>query len=802
MSTIPSEPRYFDGPARWLRAPAESVPEGFRAVEWGWLSEQWVSRARGVGMQRASLDSAAQGWLDWLGEVDRLAVVGVHLDGPSVAADLLGFVVEPASRRGIELVVVADHTLEELDPSVFFEPLFGYAYSLERLRWHLHAKLPARSPLPLRLPDTAFHPDDSQVRAVDAPMGVVQIIAPAGSGKTTVLVERVRELRRRGVPAQKIACVTFNRAAARELRQRLIDAGVGDVSALTFHGLGLRVFADGRSPKPKVGGPTLSQWRRLAMKAKIEVGKDGVWLEPGDAQRELSNIKLGLLMTAGQYAESLTEDSDPTARTMAALYRIYEDHQRREEQVDFDDLILGAVQVLRKDSGARGRWQAAYEHMLVDEYQDIEPAQELLVRLIAAPHDQLFCVGDEDQTLYAFRRASVERIICLDSLYPGLRRVALGVNYRCPAKIVAASRTLIEVNLVRFPKQIDPDPDHRHEGRITLHPSTKKVEAAAGIAQKLNASRRGEIVVLARTTDALRPVALACADQEVAIDGPEKLFKPTGARHALQAHLRLALYPHEAEFRLVRQVGRAPGRALQETEKTIAERLLAGHSFETAFEGIPAPKRGAGKLLAPGDLFIQLAACGDAATAVHLLRDAGGFDEWFAAEDGLGGLDQFEVEVLEQAQNDADGLTPHRYLEDLEHQARALRAIRDQENGIELLTIHGAKGRQWPHVILTACEEGTLPHARSLQVSSEDAGRGEGIEAERRLGYVAFTRAQQHLELHYDKRRPSRFIEESGLQSSPPQPSRPARIPPPLPQPPSDKHTSRRWITRFLGGES
>jgi superfamily I DNA/RNA helicase len=150
----------------------------------------------------------------------------------------------------------------------------------------------------------------------------------------------------------------------------------------------------------------------------------------------------------------------------------------------------------REDSSVRGRWQSAYQYVPVDEYQDIEPAQELLVRLVAAPHDQLFCVGDEDQTLYAFRRASVERIILLDKLYPALERVALGVNYRCPPAVVEASRTLIEHNKVRFPKQIAAGQPHSHGSPILVRGFASKPESAVVAAQTLKDRVRGEIVVL------------------------------------------------------------------------------------------------------------------------------------------------------------------------------------------------------------------------------------------------------------------------------------------------------------------
>jgi superfamily I DNA/RNA helicase len=778
---------------RWLVDVVADDLEDRELIEMGWLREGWVARVRTAGMRRTSPASPAQPWLDWLAEVDRLAVVDVVVDGPGVLVDLLGFVVEPAVRLGIDLVVVANATLDDLDDAELVEADFRYAHALERLRWLTTSSAPRRGVAPV-LPDLPFDPDPRQRDAVTAGGGVVQIIAPAGSGKTAVIVERVRELRRRGVPARSIACVTFNRAAKGELAERLLAGGVGDARALTFHGLGGTILRDARMLREHVGKqPSLGQWRYLAAGAKHSVGEDGVWLDPGDARKHLSDIKLELLLSPQEYAATVTAESDGLSRTLAALYGAYEEQQRADGRMDFDDLILWSLRLLRDDPQARGRWQQRWEFLLVDEYQDIEPAQELLVRILAAPHDQLFCVGDEDQTLYAFRRASVERIICLDEHYPALQRLQLATNYRCPSKVVAASARLIAANNVRFEKRIAAAPGQEHSGAITLRDVARQIDAAAQVAQTLAARRRGEIVVLARTTNALRPVALACADQNVAIDGPAKLFQTAGARLALQQHLQLAVAPARADAALVRAVCQTPGRSLKAgMESAIAAELRADARFAVAFADVPAPRRrprpGGAALLSPGDLFCELAACRDASVAVELLRGEGGLDDWFEQSDGLGGLDDFESEVLEQAQREARGLSIDAFLSLLIGQSGQLAEIRDRDNGIELSTIHGAKGREWPHVVVVSCDDRVLPHARALEVGAEELARGDGIEAERRLAYVAFTRAKEHLELYYDKQRPSRFLIEAGLLSDAraAQP-RAARRAPRVPQPPGMK---------------
>ena len=374
------------------------------------------------------------------------------------------------------------------------------------------------------------------------------------------------------------------------------------------------------------------------------------------------------------------------------LYTTYEELQLECDRLDLDDLVAGSLRLLRDRPDVRARWQGRWECVLVDEYQDIEPAQELLVRIVAAPHDQLFCVGDEDQTLYAFRRASVERIIFLDKLYPALERIALETNYRCPGTVVAAAARLIAHNTVRFPKTIVHAPDREHDGEIVLRAVARRIDGAAEVVRTLAARERGEIVVLARTSNALRPVALACADAGVKIDGPARLFTALGARRALGQHLALAVDPQRADDTLVRAVCKTPGRGVpQGAEQAIAQALRDGRAFDEAFADIPAPRRPGGTLLAPGELFERLAGCADATAAVALLRGPGGLEDWFSQSDAAGGPDDFEAEVLEQAAEEAHGLTVGAYLEQLRRQARALAATRD-EDGVELATIHGAKG--------------------------------------------------------------------------------------------------------------
>jgi DNA helicase-2/ATP-dependent DNA helicase PcrA len=757
----------------------------YELIEFAALRREVIDPARKRRTRRTSIANPAQGWLDRVAQTPRLAILGVTLRDLDDLIALHGYVLEPALRAGTELAIECDQRLTRLPPGRFVDPDFSYPYTLERAidaATRLYRGEPPQNDY-ARAPDlnrTHFEADPEQQRAVNAHDGIVQVIAPAGSGKTAVLIERVRELLRRGVPADRILCTTFNRDARLELEQRLRAAGVPSVAARTFHSIGWWLMREeGLARRNGVREASFNQWRRLCALALRETGK---WLDPADARAAIGAAKLGLLATPREFAEQAHRH--PEGETVAYLYELYE-RQLADDQVhDFDDLVLGAVRALREDAELRRRWQSRFSQVLVDEYQDIEPAQELLVRILAAPQDGFFCVGDEDQTLYGWRRASVRRILDLELAYPGLQRISLAHNYRCPPDVVEASRRLIEHNDIRFPKQIQATAAPAGDPAITLSMHETQPDGAHGIATVLAGGTRGDVAVLARTTNLLRTVALGCSLLGVRISAPEQVFEPAGARGALEAYVRLCVDPTDADAADVARVCRAPGRGLPlDAEEQVAASLRAGRSFTQSFAAVEVAAYQHTRLDEAGMTLDVLARITDAGRFVGYLRGAGGLDDYFGEhERAFGGTERIEVEVLEQASRDAAGKTIAEYAELLQSRSDALAAIRDDTHGIELTTIHRAKGCQWPEAHVFGCEEGQLPHARALEVSPEARAAGEGIEAERRLAYVAFTRAQRRLTLHSTTGVESRFLIEAGLVS--PLKVAPAKVerPPPPPR--------------------
>ena len=793
---------------------------GADVVQFAALRHTATAAAQQTTTGRTTLTNPAAPWLARVAQADSLAVIGVEIHDLSDLTTLYGHVLEPALRTRTPVVIESAHRLTTLAPERFVDRQFEYPYTLERA---LHAAMRLFRPDPG--PDPGTHPDqppepeaghgpptglaaaaldDEQRRAVTAHSGVVQVIAPAGSGKTTVLIERVRELLHRGTPAEHILCTTFNRDAALELQDRLRAAGLTSVTARTFHSIGWWLMREeGLNRANGIRDISLNQWRRLCAIVNQE---EGIWIDPADARAAIADIKLGLLATPAEFRRRA--DAHENGSALARIYELHEQQLAEQQVNDFDDLVVVAVRALREDPALRRRWQTRFRQVLVDEYQDIEPAQELLVRILAAPEDGFFCVGDEDQTLYGWRRASVRRILDLDIAYPGLQRISLAHNYRCPPEVVEASRRLIERNRVRFPKPIEADPRRAPADELAplaLSEHADQPDAAEAVASELAGARRGETVVLARTTNLLRTAALAFAQRGVKIAAPEPVFEPHGARGALEAYLRLCAGPGEARAADVGVVLRTPSRGLPlEAEERVAALLREGLSFTDALIHVPATARQRARLSDAGTILDALAQITAAPRFIRYLRGPGGLNEYFTAhEQTFVSSEQIELEVLEQAEREASGRTVAEYAALLQARSDRLRAVRDDANGLELTTIHRAKGRQWPEVQLFAADEGQLPHHRALEVSAEARAAGEGLEAERRLAYVAFTRAQNTLVIHATRESPSRFLAEAGLSPSRPwqDPSPPGRQNPgprrrPDPGPPRRQDPSRQRAGR------
>jgi ATP-dependent DNA helicase UvrD/PcrA len=525
--------------------------------------------------------------------------------------------------------------------------------------------------------------DPEQRAAATLPDGPAQIIAPAGSGKTTTLIARLGVLLARGVPPERIAVATFNREAATELAARVasrlapIVPGADRIEVRTLHALARQVLLDAGDPVRLLADrlPLLRAARRIVL-ARGEV----------DAAALPEAAALDTILSA-QKVEG--REAPPGA---APALAVFAGLLAARGALDFDDLVVRAAALLEADADLRARWQARFTHLAVDEFQDVDAAQLRLVRILAAPEQNLFVVGDDDQTIYAWRLADVRRILRFSELYPEARRVQLATNYRCPAAVVASSGRLIAVNTERFVKRIDPSPARRPDPAAVVMVST----AAPDWADRLSdisvaeVARVGGCCLLARTRAELMPVALALL-------------------RAGHHHATTLATPLEAE----------PVRAMLTEARRLEPR-------ESPFSALSRMRSGRRWRRSDGD-------------------DSLGDDDHAAIEALLGWAAAF---------GDLNS-----FLAAADRMLVRLTELRDPGAPIELVTVHGAKGREWPTVIVVGFEEERFPNRRALLGAIEPA---RALEEERRLAYVALTRATARLIVAFDPARPSRFLGEMG----------------------------------------
>ncbi len=512
-----------------------------------------------------------------------------------------------------------------------------------------------------------------QRAAATAPPGPSLCIAPAGSGKTTTLVARAAWLIATGTPADAIRAITFNKRAAVEMTERLdaavepLGIGPGVVRVRTFHALGREILRD-------AGVPVEPLADRAAIIAEI-----APWADEAAAlglDTLFSRLKVEHGVSAAQVAQ------DPDAGPMARAFVDYEAVVAASGGLDFDDLILRAIDRLDRDPRLLGRWRGRCAELLVDEVQDVDRAQLRLALLLAAPANRIFLVGDDDQSIYGWRLADVRRILGLETLLPGLRRVDLEVNYRCPRTIVERAVRLVEHNEERFAKAIRAGP--AAVGRLILAPDP--------------------------------------ADETVRVQRVVKTWPDDGSTRAVLARTNRELLP------------------------AVVVALRLGLPFRAARIELLVD------LPALDDLLDLARAEVEARPSMPLLVALG------RVRDAVAG-DRGRCEVATALLGWASGAP------DLDALVRAIRSVqarlaelRRDDASLTLATAHSTKGLEFDHVLVTGMEAGRFPSARAVD-QAEDPVRA--YEEERRLGYVAWTRARRSLTLLYDPAVPSPFLLEA-----------------------------------------
>ena len=599
----------------------------------------------------------------------------------------------------------------------------------------------------------------AQREAVTHVDGPLLVLAGAGSGKTRVITRRVAYMLGKGIGGANILALTFTNKAAGEMRERIAalvpDAGVW---VGTFHGLCARLL---RSYAPLVGldrGFTIyDQADRLrAVKGVMErLDLDGVGVTPEKVDAAISRAKNEMvpperLATWG--------DNDHVSAIVARVYKAYQERLRESSAVDFDDLLVHMVTILREHPTVRADLDARFRYVLVDEYQDTNLAQYAIVRALSVDRPNLCVTGDPDQSIYGWRGANLNNILEFEHDYAGCKVVKLERNYRSTKNILRVADYLIRFNRRRKPKDLttqNPDGDP-----VELAIYATEADEAEGVAAKISTlTRDGEynfrdIAIFCRITALTRGFesALRAAKVPYQIVGGVSFYERQEIKDVL-AYLSLLNNPTDdiAFARAVnvppRGVGKASMDRLAERARALGLPLLAMAREAAAVPGMK--DRAARALRDFGMLMGELATLRDhpAEVVIKKLLDLSGYHRHLEAEgkkdggeDRLANVDEL-VTAARQFDREHPGASVVDFLEEISL-ASAVDRWKDEAGAVTLMTLHAAKGLEFPVVFIVGLEQGILPHSRA----SED---GAELEEERRLLFVGITRARRELYLSH-----------------------------------------------------
>jgi len=614
-----------------------------------------------------------------------------------------------------------------------------------------------------------------QQQAVTTTEGPLLVVAGAGAGKTRVITYRIAYLIEQGLARpEEILAVTFTNRAADEMRQRVAQLvpGLADRPwTSTFHSFCARLL---RREAPALGLPRdfsiydEDDQARLVRSLLKEFGEDDrAWVARGVLER-ISRAK-----TAGRTPEEWQTSPNPQERRHAELFRRYQQALRAARALDFDDLLLEAVRLLAEHPAVRARWQQRFRYLQVDEYQDTNPPQYELIRLLAPPAEangekaNVCVVGDEDQSIYGWRGADYGNIFRFEKDFPGTQLILLEQNYRSTQPILTVATAVIQNNRTRKDKVLWSE---KAEGpKVQVYEASDASREAGFVAEQLWRRRRedpqAKLAVLYRTNaqSRLYEEALRRLELSYKVVGGFSFYKRAEVRDLL-AYVRGARNPADEQSLL--RILNVPPRGIG----TMTIERLSGYTREhnlPLWEALE--KLGLKPLEQFRKLMVSLQAGLEAkpfAEALELILRESSYERWLEEQDtpeAEGRLENLRELVEAAAESEARGES----VEDFLDRAALVSDADDYDAAtpVTLMTLHSAKGTEFDAVFLVGLEEGLLPHNRSLDTEAD-------IEEERRLCYVGMTRAKTELYLlralrrrswaagESDETEPSRFLLE------------------------------------------
>lgn len=607
-----------------------------------------------------------------------------------------------------------------------------------------------------------------QDEAIKHGNGPCMVLAPPGSGKTLIVTERTRYLiEESGVRPDQILVITFTRYAAREMKERFERLTAGKnypVTFGTFHSIfyGILKCAYG------IGANNLMSEKESSVLLQEVLDQTDIESTPEvedeeelvrELLREVGMVKNGLYHLKDFHSKYLTQDE------FAEVFRSYE-HQKKElKKFDFDDMLVQCYALFRKKPEILQGWQKRFQYILIDEFQDINRVQYEVIRMLAAPRYNLFVVGDDDQSIYGFRGAKPELMLYMKQEFPALRTISLTVNYRSTEFITGAAARVILHNDTRFYKRVQ---SFRGRGQnVHVQEVLDEQEEAQYVTEEIQKKldqgiKPGEIAVLFRTAVQARMISEILSEHRIPFEMRD--YVTNFYRHFIvkdmMAYLQLAAGKRE--------------RSLFLTICNRPLRYLARNSMENRqvnFEDLRkfyCDKDWMLDIIDQFDVDVRMMKNMAPYAAIQYIRKKIGYDDFlkeYAEKHQIPWKQLMDVmaELEERSKNfksyDEWEIHIAKYTQELEEQQAKARKIKgERENKVQLMTIHSAKGLEFEDVFVIHANEGEIPHQK--------AEKKDEIEEERRLFYVALTRAKNNLCISYitqkngNSIKPSRFVEE------------------------------------------
>ncbi len=607
-----------------------------------------------------------------------------------------------------------------------------------------------------------------QDEAIKHGNGPCMVLAPPGSGKTLIVTERIRYLiEESGVRPDQILVITFTRYAAREMKERFERLTAGKnypVTFGTFHSIfyGILKCAYG------IGANNLMSEKESSVLLQEVLDQTDIESTPEvedeeelvrELLREVGMVKNGLCHLKDFHSKYLTQDE------FAEVFRSYE-HQKKElKKFDFDDMLVQCYALFRKKPEILQGWQKRFQYILIDEFQDINRVQYEVIRMLAAPRYNLFVVGDDDQSIYGFRGAKPELMLYMKQEFPSLRTISLTVNYRSTEFITGAAARVILHNDTRFYKRVQ---SFRGRGQnVHVQEVLDEQEEAQYVTEEIQKKldqgiKPGEIVVLFRAAVQARMISEILSEHRIPFEMRD--YVTNFYRHFIvkdmMAYLQLAAGKRD--------------RSLFLTICNRPLRYLARNSMENRqvnFEDLRkfyCDKDWMLDIIDQFDVDVRMMKNMAPYAAIQYIRKKIGYDDFlkeYAEKHQISWKQLMDVmaELEERSKNfksyDEWEIHIAKYTQELEEQQAKARKIKgERENKVQLMTIHSAKGLEFEDVFVIHANEGEIPHQK--------AEKKDEIEEERRLFYVALTRAKNNLCISYitqkngNSIKPSRFVEE------------------------------------------